>query len=131
MYLASSCSPRTATAASATANLTATGRRVLSSGRHRSIRPKPGRQGSRERRLSERVERYARLRDRLWDGIAAKVPRANIGVGAWALPTLIVYGTPEQQERWIVQQGASNCEALAHAARKRADDSFCARCEAG
>src|SRR4029077_617732 len=32
---------------------------------------------------------------------AAKVPRANIGVGAWALPTLIVYGTPEQQERWI------------------------------
>ena len=33
---------------------------------------------------------------------AAKVPRANIGVGAWALPTLIVYGTPEQQERWIL-----------------------------
>jgi alkylation response protein AidB-like acyl-CoA dehydrogenase len=33
---------------------------------------------------------------------AAKVPRANIGVGAWALPTLIVYGTPEQQERWIM-----------------------------
>ncbi len=32
---------------------------------------------------------------------AAKVTRANIGVGAWALPTLIVYGTPEQQERWI------------------------------
>jgi 3-oxochol-4-en-24-oyl-CoA dehydrogenase len=32
---------------------------------------------------------------------AAKVQRANIGVGAWALPTLIVYGTPEQQERWI------------------------------
>ncbi|MGO9872957.1 MAG: acyl-CoA dehydrogenase [Acidimicrobiia bacterium] len=32
---------------------------------------------------------------------SAKVPRANIGVGAWALPTLIVYGTPEQQERWI------------------------------
>ena len=26
---------------------------------------------------------------------------ANIGVGAWALPTLIVFGTPEQQERWI------------------------------
>ena len=26
----------------------------------------------------------------------------NIGVGAWALPTLIVYGTPEQQERWIL-----------------------------
>jgi alkylation response protein AidB-like acyl-CoA dehydrogenase len=33
---------------------------------------------------------------------AAKVQRANIGVGAWALPTLIVYGTPEQQERWIM-----------------------------
>ena len=33
---------------------------------------------------------------------AAKVPRANIGVGAWALPTLIVYGSPEQQERWIL-----------------------------
>ncbi len=33
---------------------------------------------------------------------AAKVPRANIGVGAWALPTLIVYGSPEQQERWIM-----------------------------
>jgi alkylation response protein AidB-like acyl-CoA dehydrogenase len=32
---------------------------------------------------------------------AAKVQRANIGVGAWALPTLIVYGTPEQQARWI------------------------------
>jgi alkylation response protein AidB-like acyl-CoA dehydrogenase len=33
---------------------------------------------------------------------AAKLQRANIGVGAWALPTLIVYGTPEQQERWIM-----------------------------
>ena len=32
---------------------------------------------------------------------AAKVVRANIGVGAWALPTLIVYGSPEQRERWI------------------------------
>ena len=32
---------------------------------------------------------------------AAKVTRANIGVGAWALPTLIVFGTTEQQERWI------------------------------
>ena len=32
---------------------------------------------------------------------AAKVQRANIGVGAWALPTLIVFGSPEQQERWI------------------------------
>jgi alkylation response protein AidB-like acyl-CoA dehydrogenase len=34
---------------------------------------------------------------------AAKVNRANIGVGAWALPTLIVFGTTEQQERWIPQ----------------------------
>jgi len=33
---------------------------------------------------------------------SAKVPRANIGVGAWALPTLIVYGTAEQQQRWIL-----------------------------
>jgi alkylation response protein AidB-like acyl-CoA dehydrogenase len=33
---------------------------------------------------------------------AAKVQRANIGVGAWALPTLIVFGSPEQQERWIM-----------------------------
>ncbi len=32
---------------------------------------------------------------------AARVTRANIGVGAWALPTLIVFGSPEQQERWI------------------------------
>jgi alkylation response protein AidB-like acyl-CoA dehydrogenase len=31
----------------------------------------------------------------------AKVPRPNIGVGGWALPNLIVHGTPEQQERWI------------------------------
>jgi alkylation response protein AidB-like acyl-CoA dehydrogenase len=33
---------------------------------------------------------------------AAKTPRASIGVGAWALPTLIVYGNAEQQERWIM-----------------------------
>jgi alkylation response protein AidB-like acyl-CoA dehydrogenase len=33
---------------------------------------------------------------------AAKVRRPSIMVGAWALPTLIVYGTPEQQERWIM-----------------------------
>jgi alkylation response protein AidB-like acyl-CoA dehydrogenase len=33
---------------------------------------------------------------------AAKVQRANIGVGAWALPTLIVFGSAEQQERWIM-----------------------------
>ncbi|MDQ1520198.1 MAG: hypothetical protein QOI55_1271 [Actinomycetota bacterium] len=32
---------------------------------------------------------------------AAKVRRPAIGVGAWALPTLIVYGTAEQQARWI------------------------------
>ena len=33
---------------------------------------------------------------------AAKVTRPNIGVGAWALPNLIVHGTEEQQERWIM-----------------------------
>jgi alkylation response protein AidB-like acyl-CoA dehydrogenase len=33
---------------------------------------------------------------------AAKVGRPGIMVGAWALPTLIVYGTAEQQERWIL-----------------------------
>jgi alkylation response protein AidB-like acyl-CoA dehydrogenase len=33
---------------------------------------------------------------------AAKIARPNIGVGAWALPNLIVHGTPSQQERWIV-----------------------------
>jgi alkylation response protein AidB-like acyl-CoA dehydrogenase len=32
---------------------------------------------------------------------AAKVRRPGIAVGAWALPTLIVYGTEAQQERWI------------------------------
>ncbi|MFM8971113.1 MAG: acyl-CoA dehydrogenase family protein [Actinomycetota bacterium] len=32
----------------------------------------------------------------------AKVPRANLGVGAWALPNLIVYGTAEQRERWML-----------------------------
>jgi alkylation response protein AidB-like acyl-CoA dehydrogenase len=32
---------------------------------------------------------------------AAKVVRPAIGVAAWALPTLIVFGTPEQQQRWI------------------------------
>jgi alkylation response protein AidB-like acyl-CoA dehydrogenase len=31
----------------------------------------------------------------------AKVRRANLSVGAWALPPLMVYGTQEQQERWI------------------------------
>lgn len=33
---------------------------------------------------------------------AAKVNRPNIAVGQWALPNVIVYGTPEQQERWIM-----------------------------
>jgi len=33
---------------------------------------------------------------------AAKVMRPNIGVGAWALPNLIVHGTEEQRERWIM-----------------------------
>jgi alkylation response protein AidB-like acyl-CoA dehydrogenase len=33
---------------------------------------------------------------------AAKVRLPSIAVGAWALPNLIVYGTPEQQERWIM-----------------------------
>jgi alkylation response protein AidB-like acyl-CoA dehydrogenase len=32
---------------------------------------------------------------------AAKVRRPGIAVGAWALPTLIVYGTEAQQQRWI------------------------------
>ena len=33
---------------------------------------------------------------------AAKVVRPNIGVGAWALPNLIVHGTQEQRDRWIL-----------------------------
>jgi alkylation response protein AidB-like acyl-CoA dehydrogenase len=33
---------------------------------------------------------------------AAKVQRPSIGVGAWALPTLIVYGNEAQQARWIM-----------------------------
>ena len=32
---------------------------------------------------------------------AAGVVRPNLAVGAWALPTLIAHGTPEQQERWV------------------------------
>ncbi|MFN8036711.1 MAG: acyl-CoA dehydrogenase [Acidimicrobiia bacterium] len=32
---------------------------------------------------------------------AAKVSRPRITIGMWALPALIVYGTPEQQQRWI------------------------------
>ncbi|HET9729698.1 MAG TPA: acyl-CoA dehydrogenase family protein, partial [Acidimicrobiia bacterium] len=33
---------------------------------------------------------------------AAKAQRPNIGVGAWALPNLIVYGTDAQRDRWIM-----------------------------
>jgi alkylation response protein AidB-like acyl-CoA dehydrogenase len=33
---------------------------------------------------------------------AAKVFKPNIGVGAWALPNLIVHGTEDQRERWIM-----------------------------
>jgi alkylation response protein AidB-like acyl-CoA dehydrogenase len=32
----------------------------------------------------------------------AKIRLPSIAVGAWALPNLIVYGTPEQQQRWIM-----------------------------
>jgi alkylation response protein AidB-like acyl-CoA dehydrogenase len=32
---------------------------------------------------------------------AAGVHRPNLAVGAWALPTIIAHGTPEQQERWV------------------------------
>ncbi len=31
----------------------------------------------------------------------ARVRRPSLGVGAWALPTLIAHGTPEQQLRWV------------------------------
>src|SRR6202011_972352 len=31
----------------------------------------------------------------------ARVLRPGIMVGSWALPPVIVYGTPEQQQRWI------------------------------
>jgi alkylation response protein AidB-like acyl-CoA dehydrogenase len=31
----------------------------------------------------------------------ARVRRPNIAVGAWALPTIVAHGTPEQQERWV------------------------------
>jgi alkylation response protein AidB-like acyl-CoA dehydrogenase len=31
----------------------------------------------------------------------AGVARPHLAVGAWALPTLIAHGTPEQQERWV------------------------------
>ena len=32
---------------------------------------------------------------------AAGVSRPHLAVGAWALPTLIAHGTPDQQERWV------------------------------
>ena len=32
---------------------------------------------------------------------AAGLLRPHLAVGAWALPTLIAHGTPEQQERWV------------------------------
>jgi alkylation response protein AidB-like acyl-CoA dehydrogenase len=32
---------------------------------------------------------------------AASVFRPHLAVGAWALPTIIAYGTEEQQERWV------------------------------
>jgi alkylation response protein AidB-like acyl-CoA dehydrogenase len=32
---------------------------------------------------------------------AAKVTRPGIMIGGWALPPAMVYGTQEQQERWI------------------------------
>ncbi len=32
---------------------------------------------------------------------AAKVTRPSLMIGAWALPPVMVYGTPEQQQRWI------------------------------
>jgi 3-oxochol-4-en-24-oyl-CoA dehydrogenase len=31
----------------------------------------------------------------------AGVVRLHLGVGAWALPTIIAHGAPEQQERWV------------------------------
>jgi alkylation response protein AidB-like acyl-CoA dehydrogenase len=31
----------------------------------------------------------------------ARVRRPQLAVGAWALPTIIAHGTPEQQERWV------------------------------
>jgi alkylation response protein AidB-like acyl-CoA dehydrogenase len=32
---------------------------------------------------------------------AAGVRRPNLGIGAWAAPTIVAHGTPEQQERWV------------------------------
>ncbi len=30
-----------------------------------------------------------------------RLHRPNLAIGAWALPTIIAYGTPEQQQRWV------------------------------
>jgi alkylation response protein AidB-like acyl-CoA dehydrogenase len=32
---------------------------------------------------------------------AAGIRRPNLGIGAWAAPTIVAHGTPEQQERWV------------------------------
>ena len=32
----------------------------------------------------------------------ARTRRPHLAVGAWALPTIITHGTPEQQERWVL-----------------------------
>ncbi|GAA0337201.1 acyl-CoA dehydrogenase [Actinoallomurus spadix] len=32
---------------------------------------------------------------------AAKVKGPQLGIGAWVVPSLVTYGTPEQQERWV------------------------------
>ena len=31
----------------------------------------------------------------------ARIRRQNLAVGAWAAPTIVAHGTPEQQERWV------------------------------
>jgi alkylation response protein AidB-like acyl-CoA dehydrogenase len=31
----------------------------------------------------------------------ARIRRPNLAVGAWAAPTIVAHGTPEQQERWV------------------------------
>jgi alkylation response protein AidB-like acyl-CoA dehydrogenase len=31
----------------------------------------------------------------------ARIRRPNLAIGAWALPTIIAHGTPEQQQRWV------------------------------
>ena len=32
---------------------------------------------------------------------AARIRRPNLAVGAWAAPTIVAHGSPEQQERWV------------------------------